>query len=95
MEPSPSTSAESILKVTAGLIAALPLVAEIDNLREEKQQNLRLRIKYPDQNVHFIVPRMRDLKRIMTEDGVEGNKTNARLEISIRNNFFFFCSFRK
>lgn len=58
--------------MTAGLIAAMPFVAEIQNLREVQRQDLRLRIKYPDQNVHFVVPRMRDLKQIMTENGVAG-----------------------
>lgn len=71
LEPSPSAS-ESIVKVTAGLIAAMPFVAEIQNLREVQRQDLRLRIKYPDQNVHFVVPRMRDLKQIMTEHGIAG-----------------------
>lgn len=72
MEPSPAASSESIVKVTAGLIAAMPFVAEIQNLREGQRHDLRLRIKYPDQNVHFVVPRMRDLKQIMTEHGVAG-----------------------
>lgn len=71
MEPLP-TASESIVKVTAGLIAAMPFVAEIHNLREGQRQDLRLRIKYPDQNVHFVVPRMRDLKQIMTENGFAG-----------------------
>ena len=31
-----------------------------------------MRIKYPDQNVHFVVPRMRDLKRKRTESGQTG-----------------------
>lgn len=73
MDPSPTASAESIVKVTAGLIAALPFVAEVNNLRQSQRQDLRVRIKYPDQNVHFIVPRLRDLKRIVTENGEEGN----------------------
>lgn len=50
----------------------MPFVAEIQNLREGQRQDLRLRIKYPDQNVHFVVPRMRDLKQIMTEHGIAG-----------------------
>lgn len=80
--------------MTAGLIAALPLYAEIDNLRESQRQDLRIRIKYPDQNVHFVVPRMRDLRRVMTENGAEGkdhtpcetkkNKSNNS------SNFVFF-----
>lgn len=68
----PLTASDTTVKVTAGLIAALPFVAEIHNLQHTQRIDLRLRIKYPDQNVHFVVPRMRDLKRVVTEDGVEG-----------------------
>ncbi|XP_055541345.1 integrator complex subunit 4 [Wyeomyia smithii] len=62
-------NSDNIVKVTAGLIAAVPLVAELENLPEAQRQGLRLKIKYPDQNVHIIVPRKRDLKKIMTEEG--------------------------
>lgn len=55
--------------MTAGLIAALPLYAKIDNLRYSQLANLRLRIKYPDQIVHFVVPRTKDLKRVISEIG--------------------------
>lgn len=48
------------------------MVAEIENLHENQLQYLRVRIKYPDQNVHFIVPRLRDLKRMMMANGEEG-----------------------
>lgn len=58
--------------ITAGLVAALPFVAEIDHLRQSQREDLRLRLKYPDQIVHLVVPRMRDLKRIVTENGEEG-----------------------
>lgn len=58
--------------MTAGLIAAVPFIAEIDNLRESQRKDLRLRIKYPDQNVHLVVPRLRDLKRVVTEGGEDG-----------------------
>lgn len=74
IDPSPSNSSDNVIKVTAGLIAALPFVAEIDNLQESQRQNLRIRIKYPDQNIHFFIPRFRDLKRIITElDEIENN----------------------
>lgn len=72
LDPTSAASSDNIIKVTAGLIAALPFVAEIDNLRDCQRQDLRLRIKYPDQNVHFVVPRMRDLKRVKTENGEAG-----------------------
>ncbi|KAL9696900.1 hypothetical protein quinque_000341 [Culex quinquefasciatus] len=70
LEPSESSgSTDNVVKVTAGLIASVPFVAELENLQESQRQNLRLKIKYPDQNVHVIVPRRRDLKKIMTEQG--------------------------
>lgn len=72
LDPTSSASSDNIIKVTAGLIAAMPLYAEIENLRGSQLQDLRVRIKYPDQNVHSVVPRMRDLKRVMTENGAEG-----------------------
>lgn len=55
--------------MTAGLIAAVPFFAEIENLRECQRLNLRMRVKYPDQNVQLMMPRMRDLKRIVSENG--------------------------
>lgn len=60
MEPNESTL-ENVVKLTAGLVAAIPIVAEIENLQEFQRHDLRLRIKYPDQNVHIIVSRSRDL----------------------------------
>lgn len=70
------TSSDNIIKVTAGLIAAIPFYAEIDNLRDIQRQDLRLRIKYPDQNVHLVVPRLRDLKRVVTEADEDGKFDN-------------------
>lgn len=72
IEPSPSFLSENIIKATAGLIAQLPIFAEIMSLQDLQRQHLRIRIKYPDQNVHLVVPRLRDIKRIMTESGEEG-----------------------
>lgn len=70
LEPSESSfNSDNVIKVTAGLIAAVPLVAELENLQETQRQDIRLKIKYPDQNVHVIVPRKKDLKKIMTEQG--------------------------
>lgn len=89
----PSTSAENIVKVTAGLIAALPLYAKIDNLRHSQRQDLRLRIKYPDQIVHLVVPRMRDLKRVGGgESGDEGTSFTLFYAIVLT---FFFIHFRE
>lgn len=93
---------DNIIKVTAGLIASLTFVAELNNLRElmklielkirccillfssifyleeTKRKDLRIRIKYPDQNVQFVVPRMRDLKRITNENENENNNWRLR-----------------
>ena len=69
IEPLDSGSTEEVIKVTAGLIAAIPFVAELENLQEKQRQDLRIKIKYPDQNVHIVVPRLRDLKKVMTESG--------------------------
>lgn len=55
--------------MTAGLIAALPLTAEIENLQEHQRQDLRIKVKYPDQNVHIVVPRQRDFKKMLSQNG--------------------------
>lgn len=73
VEPDLSSSLENVVKVTAGLIAAFPLTAEIKNLQEHQRQNLRVKIKYPDQNIHIVAPRMRDLKKTCSEEESEMN----------------------
>ena len=82
VEPDEATSVENVVKVTAGLIAALPLNAEIKNLQEHQRQDLRIKVKYPDQEVHIVVPRLRDLKKIMGENGQETN-SNWRLRTNV------------
>lgn len=82
VEPDEATSVENVVKVTAGLIAALPLNAEIENLQEHQRQDLRIKVKYPDQEVHIVVPRLRDLKKIMGENGQETN-SNWRLRTNV------------
>ncbi|KAH8291674.1 hypothetical protein KR018_005285 [Drosophila ironensis] len=81
LEPSPLQSQDNVIKVTAGLIAAVPFVAEIDNLLEAQRADLRIKIKYPDQHMHTVVPKMTDFKPIMTEAGE--HKTNVRLRTTI------------
>lgn len=71
VEPDEATSIENIVKVTAGLIAALPLNAEIEQLQEHQRHDLRIKVKYPDQNVHIVVPRARDLKKVLSENRSE------------------------
>lgn len=81
MDPTSSSSSDNVVKVTAGLIAAIPFFAEINNLRESQRLDLRMRIKYPDQNVHLMVPRMRDLKRMITENGEDSEWIYLNLQI--------------
>jgi integrator complex subunit 4 len=82
VEPDEATSMENVVKVTAGLIAALPLNAEIENLQEHQRQDLRIKVKYPDQEIHIVVPRLRDLKKMMGENGCETN-SNWRLRTNV------------
>ncbi|XP_053670022.1 integrator complex subunit 4 [Anopheles nili] len=82
IEPTESSySADNVIKVTAGLIAAVPFVAELENLQQTQRQDLRLKIKYPDQNVHIIVPRKRDLKKVMTEQGESESQWRLRTKV--------------
>ncbi|XP_016949591.1 integrator complex subunit 4 [Drosophila biarmipes] len=81
LEPCPLQSQDNVIKVTAGLIAAVPFVAEIDNLLESQRADMRIKIKYPDQHVHTVVPKRSDFKPIMTEQGE--HETNVRLRTTI------------
>ncbi|XP_075157218.1 integrator complex subunit 4 [Haematobia irritans] len=81
LEPCPQMSQDNVIKVTAGLIAALPFVAEIDNLQESQKNDMRIKIKYPDQHMHTVVPKLSDFKKIMTEQGA--HETNVKLRTTI------------
>ncbi|XP_073832840.1 integrator complex subunit 4 [Musca autumnalis] len=81
LEPCPQMSQDNVIKVTAGLIAALPFVAEIDNLQESQKNDMRIKIKYPDQHLHTVVPKLSDFKKIMTEQGA--HETNVKLRTTI------------
>ncbi|XP_030378031.1 integrator complex subunit 4 [Scaptodrosophila lebanonensis] len=81
LEPCPLQSQDNVIKVTAGLIAAVPFVAEIDNLLKSQKADMRIKIKYPDQHMHTVVPKMSDFKPIMTEQGE--HETNVRLRTTI------------
>lgn len=81
LEPSPYNATENVIKVTAGLIAAVPMVVNLHNLYENQRNDLRIRIKYPDQNLHYTVPRKNDLKRLFTEQGEEN--TNWKLRTTV------------
>ncbi|XP_036319593.1 integrator complex subunit 4 [Rhagoletis pomonella] len=81
IEPCAQMAQDNVIKVTAGLIAALPFVAEFDNLQETQKQEMRIKIKYPDQHVHTVVPKLSDFKKIMTEQGE--HETSMRLRTTI------------
>lgn len=89
MDPTSAALSDNVVKVTAGLIAAIPFFAEIDNLRECQRQDLRMRIKYPDQNVHLVVPRLRDLKRIISE-----NSDNCKPTVFWKKKFLLIFNFK-
>lgn len=57
---SPVGGPDTTYKFTAGLVMSVPLDAEISHLRSTKP--LRLRLKYPDQQTHLIVPRTDHLR---------------------------------
>ena len=57
---SPTGGPDSTYKFTAGLVMSIPLDAEISHLHSTKP--LRLRLKYPDQQTHLIVPRVDHLR---------------------------------
>jgi integrator complex subunit 4 len=82
IEPDEAMSNENIVKVTAGLIAALPIYAEIEQLQEHQRENLRIKVKYPDQIIHIVMPRLRDLKRMVSENGEE-MQNSWRLRTSV------------
>lgn len=81
LEPSPQMFQDNVIEIPAGLIWALPFVAEIDNLQESQKRDIRIKIKYPDQNLHSVVPKLADFKKIMTEQGV--HETNVRLRTNV------------
>lgn len=57
---SPIGGPDTTYKFTAGLVMSVPLDAEISYLSSTKP--LRLRLKYPDQQTHLIVPRIDHLR---------------------------------
>lgn len=81
IEPSLANSMDNQIKITAGLIAAVPMHVEIDHLQEHQTRDLRIRIKYPDQVMHAVIPNQRDLKRMLSETGVELNNWRLRTTV--------------
>ncbi|XP_050424644.1 integrator complex subunit 4 isoform X2 [Adelges cooleyi] len=55
-------------KLSAGLILPIPLNAELYNLHEDSLSFLRLKIKYPDQQTHLIMPQKNHLRLVNLGD---------------------------
>lgn len=81
IEPSAVNSMDNQIKVTAGLIAAVPVHVEIEHLQEHQTKDLRIRIKFPDQIAHLVIPNRKDLKRMLSETGVELNNWRLRTTV--------------
>ncbi|XP_044728880.1 integrator complex subunit 4 [Chrysoperla carnea] len=58
----PSGENDSALKFTAGLIVSVPFEAELLNLND--RGTLRIKVKYPDQQIQMTVPRVADLRSL-------------------------------
>lgn len=58
----PSGENDSALKFTAGLIVSVPFEAELLSLKDRSA--LRIKVKYPDQQIQMTVPRVADLRAL-------------------------------
>jgi hypothetical protein len=56
----PTGESDTPVKFTAGLLLGITLDAEISNLSDVS--NVRIQVKYPDQQVHLICPRVNDFR---------------------------------
>lgn len=66
----PLGESETPIKFTAGLIAAIPLEAEVMHIRDPS--TLRVRVKYPDQVVQISVPRTNHLRKLdIIDNGIK------------------------
>lgn len=66
----PTGRTDSSLKFTAGLVMAIPFEAELRHLHDPSR--LRLQVRYPDQQVQVVVPRVDDLRPIDADTEMEG-----------------------
>ncbi|KAI5744825.1 hypothetical protein M8J76_005620 [Diaphorina citri] len=64
---SPAPSSDTILKFTAGLVMGISMDADIYHL--SNTACLRIRVKYPDQQTHLIIPQASHLKPQNYDDG--------------------------
>ncbi|RWS31998.1 integrator complex subunit-like protein [Leptotrombidium deliense] len=62
----PKGRSENPLKFTAGLILTIKLDAVLYNIKDIK--NVRLKIHYPDQQTHFILPRLSDFRPLNSDN---------------------------
>uniref|UniRef100_A0A8D9FEG4 Integrator complex subunit 4 n=1 Tax=Cacopsylla melanoneura TaxID=428564 RepID=A0A8D9FEG4_9HEMI len=63
----PALSSDTVLKFTAGLLMGINLDADIYHL--SNTQCLRIKVKYPDQQTHLIIPQASHLKLQNYDDG--------------------------
>lgn len=56
----PAADSENVHKFTAGLVLGITMDAEIENV--ENVKNVRVKVKYPDQQVQLILPRLADFR---------------------------------
>ncbi|PRD20942.1 UNVERIFIED_CONTAM: ints4 [Trichonephila clavipes] len=57
----PAVDSESVHKFTAGLVLGITMDAEIENV--ENVKNVKVKVKYPDQQVQLILPRLADFRQ--------------------------------
>ncbi|GIY87435.1 integrator complex subunit 4 [Caerostris darwini] len=57
----PAADSESVHKFTAGLVLGITMDAEIENV--ENIKNVKVKVKYPDQQVQLILPRLADFRQ--------------------------------
>ncbi|GBM31165.1 Integrator complex subunit 4 [Araneus ventricosus] len=57
----PAADSETVHKFTAGLVLGITMDAEIENV--ENVKNVKVKVKYPDQQVQLILPRLADFRQ--------------------------------
>uniref|UniRef100_A0A2L2YE14 Integrator complex subunit 4 n=2 Tax=Parasteatoda tepidariorum TaxID=114398 RepID=A0A2L2YE14_PARTP len=57
----PAADSENVHKFTAGLVLGITMDAEVENV--ENVKNVKVKVKYPDQQVQLILPRLADFRQ--------------------------------
>ncbi|KAG8199519.1 hypothetical protein JTE90_009365 [Oedothorax gibbosus] len=57
----PAADSENVHKFTAGLVLGITMDAEIENI--ENVKNVKVKVKYPDQQIQLILPRLADFRQ--------------------------------